>query len=163
MQQTAVKQGWHIANWGTWGWLETGVKFIGILVGYAAFFASASAQTLTFGGNPELGAVILLALLTLGIFGAMFMRIRQQEIISLVFAVLNFLGHAGMLIALLRTPELTSLGIAFGVLFVIGELVKQRFLVVSGYTEAGQKTPGMVNFSRGLMSAYALFVVALLI
>ncbi len=31
-QQAAVK-GWHVANWGFWGWLETGLKLVGIAAG----------------------------------------------------------------------------------------------------------------------------------
>ncbi|MBC7811886.1 MAG: hypothetical protein H7175_12100 [Burkholderiales bacterium] len=158
MQQT---QGWHVANWGLWGWLETIIKFVGIVAAYAAFFASSG--DLIVGGNPELGAVIIVALATLITIVAITIRIRQREVISMVYALLNFLAHVGLVIALLRVPTQTTLPLVFAVAFVIGELVKQYFLKVTGYTEQGQDIAGMIRFSRIVMSAYILLVIALII
>lgn len=160
---TSSTQGWHVANWGLWGWLETIVKLIGAGAGIVAFFNTMSISTLTLGGSPRLAAVILLGLLTFISIGLVFVRIRQQEIVSIFYAIFNLLGHAGLLIALLRAPQQTTLGIVFGIAYVAGELIKQRFLVVSGFTEAGQTTQSMVNFSRGVALFYLLLLIFLVI
>lgn len=161
MQPTTSTQGWHVANWGTLGWLETGVKAVGIVAGLLAF--AASSGDFVLGGNPNLAAVIICALFCLVTLGALFMRIRQQEIVSLVYAIFNALGHFGMLIALLRVPADQTLPLIFGIAYIVGELVKQRFLAVSGYTEGGQTTAAMINLSRGVAAFYLIFVVLILV
>jgi hypothetical protein len=163
MAATTQSQGWHVANWGLWGWIETGLKLIGIGAGFLAFFGSSSAAEMIVGGNPNLAAVILLALLTLGLLAAVFMRVAQKEIISLIFSILNVLGHAGILIALLRTPDQQTLPLIFGVFFVLGELAKQRFLAISGYTEAGQSGSAMLMFSRVVLAIYVVFIIFILL
>jgi hypothetical protein len=162
MQQVST-QGWHTAEWGVWGWAETIVKLVGIGAGMLAFIQSDSSRAFVVGGNPHLAAVILLALLVLLTVGALAIRFGQREVISMIFAVLNFLGHVGLLIALLRVPDQRTLPIVFGVAFVLGELVKQRFLAVTGYTESGRSSSAMMNFSRGLAVVYALFTVLVLL
>ena len=164
MQQTA-SQGWHVDNWGTWGWIETGLKLVAIAAGFLAFFRSSPSENpLMVSGNPELGAVILVGLMTLLTIVVLGLRFRQQEVISMVYAILNFLGHVGLLIALLRPPLVWSLPpIMFAVLMALGELAKQRFLTISGYTESGQSASGMLNFSRGIMAIYLLLAILILI
>jgi hypothetical protein len=163
MQVNTQVQGWHVTNWGLWGWAETALKAIGIGAGVLAFIASASTPDLVFGGNPELAAIILLALLTLGTVVALGLRLQQREIISIAFSVFNILGHIGLFIALLRVPDQNTLPVVFGVAYVLGELTKQRFLSLTGYTEAGQNSRSMVNFSRGLMAFYALFILLIVL
>lgn len=160
---TESAQGWHIANWGLWGWVETIIKGVGIAIGIIAFINSNSSAGLVFSGNPELGAVIVLAVISLAIIGAFFMRLRQREIISVVFAIFNVLGHVGLLIALLRVPETTTLPILFGLAFILGELTKAQFMRVSGYTEAGQSSAFMVRFALGVMFVYVVFTAFLII
>jgi hypothetical protein len=163
MAQQAQTQGWHVEKWGLWGWIETGLKVVGIIAGIIAFFSSSSVSTLTIGGHPHLAAVILLALLTLLTAGVVFIRFSQREIVSVVYSVFNFLGHAGLLIAFLRVPDQRTYAIVLGVFYALGELAKQRFLAVSGYTEGGSTSGSMINFSRGLMGIYILFVILVLL
>lgn len=162
-QQAQTTQGWHVEKWGLWGWIETGLKLVGIVAGIVAFFTSSSVSTLTIGGHPHLAAVILLAVLTLLTVGVIFLRIRQREVISVVYSVLNFLGHAALLIAFLRVPDQRAYALIYAIFFALGELAKQRFLAVSGYTENGATTGSMVNFSRGLTAIYIVFIVLLLL
>ncbi|MEO8608771.1 MAG: hypothetical protein ABI690_12850 [Chloroflexota bacterium] len=159
-QQT---QGWHVAKWGLWGWIETGLKIVGIIAGIIAFLSSSSVSELTIGGHPHLAAVILLALLTLLTVGVVFIRVQQREIISVVYSVFNFLGHAALLIAFLRVPDQRTYAIILGVFYALGELSKQRFLAITGYTENGMALGSMVNFSRGLMAIYIVFVILVLL
>jgi hypothetical protein len=148
MQNSA--QGWHVAEWGLWGWVETIFKVIALIAGIAAFFGSNAANSLTIGGNPHLAAGILLALLTLLSLVALTIRFQQKEIISLIFGIVNFLGHLGLLIAILRLPESMTFSIVFGVFYTVGQLTKLQFLNTSGYTESGQTQSGMLRFAIGM-------------
>jgi hypothetical protein len=157
-------QGFYIGSWGTWGWLETALKLIAAAFGITAFMATSGASELVIGGNPELLALLLMAGLTLNPAISLPLRIAQKEIISIVFTVFNLLGHAGLLIALARDPlNARGYGIAFGVVYTLGELAKMRFLQVSGYTEFGFNSGTMINGVRVIVAAYALLTILLLI
>jgi hypothetical protein len=157
------KQGWHVANWGFLGWLETGLKLIGLGSGFIAYFASNSNQHMRLLENLRLGALAVLALLTVFTLIALIFRVMQREVISLIFAVLNVLGHSAGLLTLVSSSDKYSWLIILGICFVLGELVKQRFLTTTGYTESGQTTSGMLRYSRVAMAIYLLFVVLLLV
>ncbi len=165
MQQTTKSSpvGWHVASWGFWGWLETGIKLVGIVAGYIAFFNSTAVTELTIGGHPHLAAVILLALLTLAMIGLVFVRITQKELISIGYSILNALGHLALVFALLRVPTQTTLPIIFAVMFILGELAKQRFLTISGYVEGGANTVSMLMFSRVIGITYLILAIFLII
>lgn len=163
MAESAGTQGWHTANWGLCGWLETGVKLVGIVFGFVAFFQAISGGSFTLSGHPHLAAVIVLGLLTFVAVGVIAVRIQQREIISVAFAIINALGHLAVLVAILWKPTETTLPLLFGVAYVIGNLVKIRFLGISGYTESGASSRMMHNFTWGMVAFYAAYSVLLLI
>ncbi len=153
---------WHTKSWGTLGWLETAAKGVGIIVGLVAFFTALPLDPLPLEGL-EIAPAVLFAGITLGIFGSILVRIYQKEITSIIFAIANALGHAGMSFYLLRGVEGDALPVIFGIAYVVGELIKQRFISQSGYTEMGASAPQMLLAVRGLMLAYSLFIVLVLI
>jgi hypothetical protein len=161
--QNTQPTGWHVAQWGTLGWLETGVKLIGIIVAFIALSQALPNGALTVGGNPRLGAIIVLGLLTLIWIAPVPLRFQQQEIISMVFTILNLLGHIALLLALLYLLPDRTLAIVFGVAYLIGEIVKRRWLMVSGYTESGRTAAQMAMVSNVFIVSYVLFIVFLLI
>ncbi|MFN8371824.1 MAG: hypothetical protein U0694_02960 [Anaerolineae bacterium] len=136
----APTSGWHVGQWGTLGWLETGVKGIGILAAFIALAQALPSGIFTLGGNPRLAAIIVLALVSVLWTGAVATRLQQREIVSMVFSVLNALGHYALIAALLWLLPDRTLPIIFGAAYLIGELIKRRWLMVSGYTESG-RTP----------------------
>jgi hypothetical protein len=162
MQQTAPT-GWHVKNWGVWGWVETAIKSIGIIAGWVAFANSLSAPDFMLVNNPRLAAMILLLLLALPLIGITFFRIYQREIITIIYTVCSLTAHWGMLFALLRTPDQRGIAIVFGVAFAIGELTKSQFLRTSGYTEGGLKTQNMMLGVYGLAAMYVLFAILMLV
>ena len=153
---------WRTKSWGTLGWLETAAKGVGILVGMIAFFLALPLDPIPLEGL-EIAPAVLLAGITLGVFASVLVRIYQKEIISIIFAIANAVGHVGMSFYLLRGTEGDTLPVIFGIAYIVGELIKQRFLSQTGYTELGAKTPMMLMASRGLMLAYILFTVLVLI
>lgn len=156
-------KGWHIADWGFWGWLETAVKGVGILAGIIAFISTSGEETRSFSDHPELGALIILGLFGVVAVAVLGLRVMQREIISIIFWLLSVFAHWGLFLALLRHPDARFFAVLFGLAFIAGEVVKQRFLVVSGYTENGQSTAAMVNFSRSIAFFYLLFIIFILI
>lgn len=146
---------WHARSWSALGWLETAAKAIGIgaaLVGVVTVATAASVQVagLGYGVVGVAGVTSLLAVVQLGL------RIGQKEVVSLGFAALNLLGHAALAYLVLYAPAAAWVPATFGTAYVAGELVKQRFLVQTGYTESGQSTKQIVRFSRGVMGLHAL-------
>lgn len=156
-------QGFYVGSWGTWGWLETIVKLVASVIGYIAFLGAIGTGTLTIAGHPHLASVILLVIATLAAVGLIALRIKQREIIGIVYSILNALGHIAILIALLMQPTATTYPILFGVIYAIGELIKIRFLQVSGFTERGQTTQQLVRFSGAIVAVYAIYVILLFI
>jgi hypothetical protein len=163
MQQTAKSQGFFVGQWGVWGWVETILRVIGLVAGLGALSGPFAGGGIVIGGNPELGAVIVVALLTLIGLPLVLVRVGQRELISIAFAILNFLGHAALLIALLQIPVTLVPALVFGIFHILGLFAKFVFLRASGYTESGQTTPKMIQFNFVFMAVYVIYVVALLI
>jgi len=111
------------------------------------------------GGNPNLAALIVLALLTLASIAQVVIRFGQRETISMGFAVLNLLGHVALLIAVAQVPHHRLWPVLFGVFYVIGQLIKIQFLRVTGYTESGANTTGMLRTAGVMAVVYALFAI----
>lgn len=159
MQQNVQPKAWFVGQWGVWGWVETIFKFIAAGAGFVSFAAALSADTFIIGGNPRLAATILTAFLSLAMLAVIPMRIQQREVISVVFAVVNALGHIGLLIGLLRLPEQTTLVLVFAAFQVFGQLAKLVFLRQTGFTESGQTTSGMMRFNVIFTGIYVMLAV----
>ena len=131
---------------------------------YRRLRARAFRRSARGGEHPHLAAVILLALLTLAALAQLAIRFTQRETISLVFAVLNLLGHLGLLFALLHVPDPRTLPLIFRRLLGRSvKLIKLQFLRVTGYTEGGANTSAMLRTSVIMAVLYALFVIFLLL
>lgn len=163
MQQQTQKQGWHTSAWGSWGWLETILKLVAVAAGGIAFIQSNTANPLVIGDNPHLAALILLGLASLGALGQLGIRFMQREIVSFAFSILNLFGHLGLLVALLRVPNDTMLFIIFGVFYTLGQVVKVQFLRLTGYTEGGASSRGMIIVAWLMAAFYGAFAVLMLL
>jgi hypothetical protein len=156
--------GWHVAQWGFLGWVETALKGAAILIALAAFIATGAATELRIGDNPRLFSIILLTLATLATVAQIGLRLRLKDIIALAFAAAYFIGHSALWVALLRAPESAQgYAVAFAVLILAGDVVKLRWLGVSGYTEGGVPTAGLFKLVYAVLALYGLFLVGLLI
>jgi len=154
---------WHIATWGFLGWLETGIKLVGILSAVVAVTQIVPTESIEITGFLHGLTIAVIGLITLFILPVIFIRIYQREIISILFAIMNTIGHLAMLYFAVYTSEQSLLPVIFAVAYVFGELVKQRFLSTIGYTEMGQETSQMLMLSRGLLFMYVLFGILTLI
>ncbi|HVO41529.1 MAG TPA: hypothetical protein VMT34_02845, partial [Aggregatilineales bacterium] len=161
VQVTASNQGWHTAQWGLWGWLETTAKCVALVFGFIDLL-NPLPSAFMLGGNPHLAALIVLALLTLASIAQVAIRFRQRETISMGFALFNCLGHVALLIALAQVPHHRLWPVLFGAFYFVGQLVKIQFLRVTGYTENGANTPNMLRAAGVMAGLYALFTVLML-
>jgi hypothetical protein len=154
---------WHVASWGTLGWLETLAKGVGILAGIAAFFNAQSLTPAPVEGFANIAAAGLMGFLALGVTFSILIRIYQKEIISIIFAIFSALGHLGMAFYLLRGGNENVLPVILGVAYIVGELIKQRFIATTGYSELGVNSSMITMGSRGLLVAYLIFTVLVLV
>jgi len=154
---SAVK--WHTAKWGAWGWAETVAKLVALVLGLWAGKVSFLAPWVTLGFDLRLVAAVLLAFASVGAVVQLTLRIKQKETISFVFAVVNLLGHAGLLWALVHGEFPALLAALFGGFYVVGQAIKVGFLRATGYTEEGADSAAIQRFTviQGLV--YLLFTV----
>jgi hypothetical protein len=126
--------GWYIHNWTLLGWVETVVKSIAIIIGISAFYLSRYSQVWIIPSGSRLIQLIILGILSLGIFLAIFNRWQNKEILSMIFVFFNNAGHWGMFFALIRDKSWFLLPY-FALLMMLGDLVKVLFLKQTSYTE----------------------------
>ncbi len=125
---------WHIRNWTILGWLETGIKFIAIMIGVYSFYVSWNSSIWILPKGTSLIQWTILGILSMGIFLAIFNRWQNKEIISMVFVIFNNFGHWGMFVALMRNTGWFVLPY-FALLMMLGDLIKILFLIKKHYTE----------------------------
>jgi len=159
MEKNVQTANWHTAKWGAWGWAETVAKLIGIAAGLAAFEISLSIGPISFGLNIRLAAFIVFVLASAGAIFQLVLRLKQRETISLIFAILNLLGHLGLLFALMHEAFPPALPVIFGGFFIAGQLIKLQFLRATGYTEEGSDSAGMLRFTAVQAGIYLVFAV----
>lgn len=149
---------WHVQNWDTLGWLETSAKGVGIGAALAGALAVGAGPPAVSGAGY--GVAGIAGLLALGSVVQLLLRWTQRELVSLAFAVANLLGHAALLWVVLTAPATVWVPAVFGVAYFVGEIIKQRFLVQTGYTENGQSPQQMQRVSR-VMAGLQLALVVL--
>jgi hypothetical protein len=150
---------WHAANWGVLGWLETISKSVGISITVVGAATAVPAERFDLSGFGY-GVAGVALLLFLGAAFQLVLRVKQQELVSLVFAVPNLAGHALLLWVAVYASAATWVPVAFGIAYLAGELIKQRFLAVSGYTENGQ-TPAEMRRLSGIVGGLNAVLVGL--
>lgn len=131
-------KGWHVGDWSPLGWLETIIKAVAFVVAISTLINALSNGVFAAPSGARLVQVIVLALLSLGLLGAIFERYTQREIIAMVFVLVNNIAHWGMVYALLTLRDVNNPLSIFAVLMLCGDVVKLVWLRVSGYTQDGR-------------------------
>lgn len=148
---------WHAGSWPALAWAETALKALGIGVGVAALLTALDAPVDGAGG-ARLVAVVILAVLSLGLVAAIADRVAEREVVGVVFILGMNAGHWCMTVALAR-DELAGFLVAFAALMLAGDLVKLAFLARSGFTV--RAVPRAVVY--GLTASYAVAYAALIL
>ena len=142
---------WHVARWGTLGWIETGVKSAAFVCAYVAVATSIMTGWSTPRG-VRVAELVLIGIATLGLLAAIGDRLLEREIVAMVFVCFNNVAHLALLTSLATTDGPGRLLTAFALLMMCGELVKIRFLYSTGFTV--RNAPASIVI--GLTAAYAL-------
>ncbi len=151
--------GWFIARMGAWEWTETLLKLaaVGVAVwGVALSLTDGFAPTL----NGRLPQVVILGLASLGVLAAVGDRLLTKEIISMVFVLLNNVGHWGITIALVGGLGTGTPVVAYCATMLAGDLVKLGFFLHTGLTVRNAPR-GAVLGATGLFAAAYLTVLIL--
>lgn len=147
----AHRPGWHVARWPALAWLETAVKGAAQVVGIVAL-ARAIGGDIAQPHGMRLAEVVILAVLSLGLLGAIVDRVSEREVIAMAFVIPNNVAHWGVLVALVTSPGPGRLAAIFFALMFTGELIKIAFLRTSGY-RVRDLSPTLVV---GLTATYAV-------
>lgn len=141
---------WRVAPWPRLAWLQMGIKLAAIVIGVVAL-AQALAEG-RFGLSADLRLVQLgaLGLRSIGLLAILWDRCLEREVLSLVFVLLNILGHAGMIVALTTRPGPGWLLLAFAVVMLAGEALNLALLRIEDLRI--RNTPRAALF--GLVSCY---------
>ncbi len=148
---------WHVGRWPALAWAETALKALGVGVGVAALLTALDAPVDGAGG-ARLVAVVILAVLSLGLVAAIADRVAEREVVGVVFILAMNVGHWCMTVALAR-DEVAGFLVAFAALMLAGDLVKLAFLARSGFTV--RAVPRTVVY--GLTASYAVAYAALIL
>lgn len=160
MNESAERKQWHVTDWPPLAWLETTIKVIGLLIAIGALlFALAEGRSYAFPDDIRRAQWGILAFLSLGIFGAIFDRIIEREVVSMGFVIVNNLGHWGMVIAMLFAPYPDGELMAFAGLMFFGDLIKLWFLYVSGFTV--RNTPRALMYGSTLVFVIGYLLIVL--
>lgn len=161
MTNKTVKQ-WYVGNWSGLALVETLLKLAGLAAALVALAQAFSGAAVAPTGTHLL-QVLVLCILALGLVGAIGDRLMEREIIAMGFVLLNNVGHWGMVFALLRSPLPGTLLLVFAGLFLLGDLVKVRWLLTSGFTVRNLPTRVLVALTLFYVVGYAfLLLLALL-
>ena len=150
---------WHFYNWTFLGWLETGVKVVALIIGIQTFYLSCVLQIWMIPSGIQLIQWIFLGILSLGILAAIYNRLQNKEIISMIFVLFNNLGHWGMFLALTRNAGWAILPI-FSFLMMMGDLIKVIFLKQQHYTE--KNIPSNIFIKLTIIFAVGYGIIGLL-
>jgi hypothetical protein len=152
------KESWYLARMGWLEWQETALKLAAAACGIAAFSLFFAADKLALPGGWGLVQLVILAVMSIGLFGAIFERLDQREIGAMVFVVINNLGHWGLLLAIVSGLS-NGLVIAFGALMLAGEITKLTFFASSNFTVRGSPR----EFVFAIVAMFALGYAAIMV
>jgi hypothetical protein len=150
---------WRVEPWPSLAWLQMGIKLAGIVIGLVALEQALAAGR--FGLPADLRLVQLGALVarSMGLLAILWDRCIEREVVSLIFVLLNTLGHAGMIVSLVGRPGPSWLLLAFALLMLAGEAVNLVYLRT--HEVSLRNTPRAALF--GLVSFYVVCYLVVLL
>ena len=147
--------GWHVADWGPWGWSETVVKLIGIIVAFAAAIDEGAF------GVPSSNrlAYWLLVAAGVGYVAAIADRYVDREVVAFAFIVATVLGHVAIVYAMGRADWPSTPVRAFASLMLVGDLIKIGFFATTRASVRGIPWTVPLAMTSALAIAYLIVLV----
>lgn len=159
MDQPVGEKQWYVAHWPALAWLETTIKFIGLLVALITVLMTIFEGEFEFPASTRMVQWIVLFAMSLGLLLAIYDRIVERELVAMGFVIINNIGHWGMVIALMFTPPPDGELMIFAGMMMFGDIIKLWFLYTSGFT-VRQIPRWMLYFFTSLyVIGYGLIVV----
>lgn len=155
-------QNWYVGRWTGLALVETVLKLAGLAAAILALLQALGGAPVAPSG-ARLLQTLTLGVLALGLTAAIGDRLIEREIIAMGFVLLNNVGHWGMVFALLRSPPPGALLLIFAGLFLLGDLVKVRWLLTSGFTVRNLPTRTLVALTLFYAIGYAFILLLALL
>ena len=150
------QQGWHVAEWGPWGWAETVVKLVAIVVAVVAA-ASDGRFPPSDGGRLSYWILALIAVVYVAAIGD---RLIDREITAMAFVVLMVIGHLAAVHAVGRADWPTGFVRTFAGLMLVGDLIKLGYFTTTRTSVRGQPWTVPVALTAALALLYLITLLA---
>lgn len=154
-----TKKQWHFANWSPLGWLETFLKGLAMVIGISVLFMAISGP-LALRSGGTLVQTIVMGVLALTITFGVVDRFIEREIFAMIFVVFNIFAHWGIFLGLMSAYDIANQVILYCVLMILGDLVKVRWLAVSGFTVRGLTFRVLAAFTTFFIVGYVVVLLA---
>ena len=150
------QRGWHVANWGPWGWAETAVKLVAIVV---AVVSLADGAALAVADDHRLTYWILVGV-AVGYVLAIADRLMDRELVALAFLAANLVGHWSLVLVMGLDGWPGSVVVAFALLMLLGDLIKIAYFAVTGQSVRNLPPAVPIALTTTLVVAYAVAALA---
>ncbi len=151
------QQGWHVANWGWWGWAETVAKLAAIVVGLAAAIGGGGAVAVPDDHRIAFWALTAVAV---GYTVAIYDRFIDREIFAMGFIVAVVVAHWAMVYAMGRDVWPGTAVRWFAALMLAGDLIKIGFFATTRTSVRSIPWPVPVAMTSTLALLYLVVLVA---
>ncbi len=151
-QPWSGQSGWHVADWGPWGWAETVVKLVAIVVAVGAAIDD-GATALSSGHRLSYWLLFAVAV---GYIGSIFDRLTDKEIVSMGFVVLMLIGHWCAVYAMGRADFPSGTVRLFAGLMLVGDVIKLGFFATTKASVRGLPWTIPFAMTSTLAVAYAI-------
>lgn len=150
------QRGWHIADWGPWGWAETAVKAVAIVV---AVVAALSDGAVAVADDHRIAYWVLVAA-AVGYVFAIGDRLIDREIIAVAFVVAMVIGHGAIVYAMGRDDWPAGAVRTFAGLMLIGDLIKIGYFATTRTSVRNLPWTVPVAMTSSLAVLYVVALVA---
>ncbi|MDH3684379.1 MAG: hypothetical protein OEV40_31040 [Acidimicrobiia bacterium] len=150
------QRGWHTADWGPWGWAETVIKLIGIVVAVGAAIDDGAAS---IPDTHRLSYWLLFAV-AVGYIGSIADRLADREVIAMGFLAATLLGHWSIVYAMGRADWPSTPVRVFAGLMVLGDLIKLGYFATTKTQVRGIPWPVPFALTGILVISYAAAFIA---
>ncbi|MAT41001.1 MAG: hypothetical protein CL609_01580 [Anaerolineaceae bacterium] len=152
---------WHISDWSILGWVETILKIIAFIFAGMIIFPAIQFGNIQI---PSLGLFLIIQiLLSLGLFVAIFDRLKEKEIIAMVFIIVNNLAHWGIVYSLFTQVNHSLYLLLFFVFMLVGDLVKIIFIKTTNFTVRDLPKSALYGLTIFYIIGYSIQIFILLL
>jgi hypothetical protein len=144
---------WHIARRPALAWVETAVKLLGTCIAvYALTLPIEPARSWTLG---PLSALLVLALLSVGLVATIWGLLKRREIVSTVLVIPYNVGHWSAVAHLALVRVLDPPFATFAAAMLLGDLIKILEIQRSGFGLEGVPRARLILLTGVFIIGYA--------